>query len=674
MNNFLERLYKPAISLLALVVMSLFGLFIYQDFTFIFEYWFVSGFVMLILLSFIDQPNFSRDSDILINSFTAFLSLLAVQNGRCSISWWFLIGICLLLSIISFALLIARAKDSSYSNKSLNLFSKVLRIVARPESLFSLLFMWGAITSFGIDSIPFWVLFFVWLVIIFLDLPWVSKFIIYRIGNCSNNNRLAIGEVIGIDYGNIYTVKIFDKYYETISPLDNVVFVDNNRKRLLNGLIFKIIASGQSQYAKVIVVESSRTGKMSKFIDLKEGFVYFSNNDNNDLYKDTEDNIVGFVFENTTINKLRFVEFDSFNTLNRSDVVRVTINNHKVYYQISDGSTKKESIEANNNSDYIIVEATQLGEWNDNKGCFSRYKWLPKMGFPVFLHNCTEKTEEEFIQYGTDEFKIGKIKNSSFPVTINKRDCILYHTAILGVTGSGKSVFTRWLIDEVSNNQTKVIIVDITGEYKQKNDNIFDLVNDTFEDGENLDDKVLRKSFREAINQFINSDNNISVIEPLGFEYNASLPDYLKLFFIELFDIAKENKDSNRQICVVLEEAHTVIPEGSSMGYNSWDAKAAVACISQIALQGRKYNIGFIIVAQRTANVSKTVLTQCNSIISFRSLDNTAKDFMKNYVGDDFVGVLSGLENQEAVVYGKAFRSNAPQIVAIKDLTGTCFI
>ena len=190
----------------------------------------------------------------------------------------------------------------------------------------------------------------------------MSKFIIHRIGNRSNNNRVPIGEIIGIDYGNIYTVKIFEKYYEKISPLDNVVFVDNYRKRLLNGLIFKITASEQSQYAKVIVVEPSQTGKMSKSINLKEGFVYFSNNDENNLYRDIEENIVGFVFENTTIDKLRFIEFDSFNKLNRGDVVCVTINNHNVYYQISDGSTKKESIEANNNSDYIIAEATQLGE------------------------------------------------------------------------------------------------------------------------------------------------------------------------------------------------------------------------------------------------------------------------------------------------------------------------
>ena len=48
--------------------------------------------------------------------------------------------------------------------------------------------------------------------------------------------------------------------------------------------------------------------------------------------------------------------------------------------------------------------------------------------------------------------------------------------------------------------------------------------------------------------------------------------------------------------------------EISSMGVSDNASKATVNSIAQIALQGRKYNIGFIVIAQRTANVSKTVL------------------------------------------------------------------
>lgn len=59
--------------------------------------------------------------------------------------------------------------------------------------------------------------------------------------------------------------------------------------------------------------------------------------------------------------------------------------------------------------------------------------------------------------------------------------------------------------------------------------------------------------------------------------------------------------------------------------------KALVSKMSQIALQGRKYGVGLMVLAQRTANVSKTVLTQCNTIISFQAFDETSFSFLSNY-------------------------------------------
>ncbi|MBC8367229.1 ATP-binding protein [bacterium] len=88
--------------------------------------------------------------------------------------------------------------------------------------------------------------------------------------------------------------------------------------------------------------------------------------------------------------------------------------------------------------------------------------------------------------------------------------------------------------------------------------------------------------------------------------------------------------------------------------------------IGQIALQGRKYGIGFLIIAQRTANVSKTVLTQCNSIICFQAFDETSYRFLENHLGVQMVKALPRLPKYHAIAVGKAFRSNIPMIV---DLT-----
>ena len=62
------------------------------------------------------------------------------------------------------------------------------------------------------------------------------------------------------------------------------------------------------------------------------------------------------------------------------------------------------------------------------------------------------------------------------------------------------------------------------------------------------------------------------------------------------------------QCCLVFEEAHTLVPENVGVGGDYGASKAVIDKISQIALQGRKYNVRFVLVSQRTAIVKKTVL------------------------------------------------------------------
>ena len=104
------------------------------------------------------------------------------------------------------------------------------------------------------------------------------------------------------------------------------------------------------------------------------------------------------------------------------------------------------------------------------------------------------------------------------------------------------------------------------------------------------------------------------------------------------------------------------------MGVSDNASKATVNSIAQIALQGRKYDIGFIVIAQRTANVSKTVLTQCNSIIVFQELDKTTNDFLSNYLGVDYIKALPSLKFRRAIAIGKAFKSTVPMIFEVPDI------
>jgi hypothetical protein len=107
------------------------------------------------------------------------------------------------------------------------------------------------------------------------------------------------------------------------------------------------------------------------------------------------------------------------------------------------------------------------------------------------------------------------------------------------------------------------------------------------------------------------------------------------------------------------------MPETSTMGLGDYDSKGLVSKISQMALQGRKYRIGLLVVAQRTATVSKNVLTQCNTVIALSCYDETTTGFLSNVFGREYAEAIRDLPQLHAVVFGKGVRSERPVIVEI---------
>ena len=160
----------------------------------------------------------------------------------------------------------------------------------------------------------------------------------------------------------------------------------------------------------------------------------------------------------------------------------------------------------------------------------------------------------------------------------------------------------------------------------------------------------------------------MSIFELPHVENTSGVLTYTKSFFRILFHIAKNKNNYGKRICLVLEEAHTIVPEWNFSGVSDKISQPLLNSIAQIALQGRKYNVGLLIIAQRTANVSKTILTQCNTIISFQEFDKTSSDFLANYFGQDIVRSLSKLKFRQAIAAGKAFRSSVPMIFEVPEI------
>jgi hypothetical protein len=119
------------------------------------------------------------------------------------------------------------------------------------------------------------------------------------------------------------------------------------------------------------------------------------------------------------------------------------------------------------------------------------------------------------------------------------------------------------------------------------------------------------------------------------------------------------------RICLVFEEAHSIVPEWNSVA--SEGDRTATATTARAILQGRKYGLGCLLITQRTANVTKTILNQCNTIFAMRTFDDTGKEFLSNYIGGEYADVLPSLEARHAVVFGKASSCENPVLIRLNN-------
>jgi len=652
------------------------------------QFWFTSGFLLLILLSLIDQPHFSKDSNVFINAVTAGISLLLVDEIDRSWIFWVFLSITCYLVVSSYVLMWLRERPLSNENKWIQFFSRINREIGKPQTLFSAFFLWGAINQFGLNSPGFNALLLYWVIFMILNIPSIASIIgkLFE-GQESNQQEHALGTIFGVQSKNTFLVKLFPERKETIKSFDFVEFIysiEGNR-RIRKGLVLDSYMLDEQQWIKVL-----STTEINKVFDDQP---IFTNHADDIIYKikevpETEylDNFVGIVTERSTIGRINFI-YNSKTSIQEGQLLEVKVGSVTVYYQTIEGITKIEQLENKNETGLIIGEAIQLGSWDQEKVRFEQFGWVPAINSPVYI---ASKIEDVLIS--DNEYQIGHIPNTNFPVIINKELALTHHTAVLGITGTGKSVFSRNLIRQyLKDDSIKAICIDFTGEYQgkfadlnpsqivsdEKNDKLykaFEWVSNELEKFGNQQNKeklkeadaFIRKTLKESLEVFLKSnDSRISIFELPDVSNTASILEYTRQLFKALFEIAKSERCFDHKVCVVLEEAHTVIPEWNFVGIADKSSQSLLNSIAQIALQGRKYDVGLLVIAQRTANVSKTVLTQCNTIISFQEFDKTSSDFLANYFGQGIASVLPNLKFRQAVAAGKALKSNVPMIFEV---------
>lgn len=676
----MTRRYRLAFLGIALVVLLVVGLLATGSLAFLTnDFWFTAGLLLLVTLSLIDQPHFSKDSNIFINCITAALSLLLVPADRRDLLFWAFLVAVLYLLISSYALMILRNKKLGEEPRPIQLLSRANRFLGQPEILFSAFFLWGAVKQFGSDSAQFSALFWYWVVFMILNTPKAASLIEGLLQKETyQNGGQEIGEIIAIKSKNEYLAKI-----ENDDILDDPTFVEfstTNKDGHRLGYITKFSLLHDEKWAHIYSPDRGLSLSKANNRNIKPGIVYLTEVESPKAFLDR---FIGIVAPGTTVSELCFA-YEGKASVVVGDLLEVTLRDDKVIYQVTDARIDNDSLKGGDEDKATLGKAMQLGIWNESQYRFDSCGWVPNPSEAVMRAVGTDSVPV----LSDDEMVIGSIPDSGYPVIMNKTTAVTHHLAILGVTGTGKSHFARNLIRNLASNDLKVIVVDLTGEYIQFFPDLCSVISPedskvSFKAIEALaeetskfanqqkkevigeSEKKLKESFYNSIKTFLEGPEQKGVFEIPDISNKSSIFEYVRWFFWVLFETAKTKSSFGKRVCVVLEEAHTVVPEYGSMGTSDNASKASVNSIAQIALQGRKYNIGLVVIAQRTANVSKTILTQCNSIIAFQEFDKTSTDFLSNYMGPSHLRALSSLKFRNGIAVGKAFKSTVPMLFEV---------
>lgn len=107
-------------------------------------------------------------------------------------------------------------------------------------------------------------------------------------------------------------------------------------------------------------------------------------------------------------------------------------------------------------------------------------------------------------------------------------------------------------------------------------------------------------------------------------------------------------------VALFCDEAHNYIPDQAN---EDSEGRVAVRMFERIAKEGRKYGIGLAVISQRPAEVSRTVISQCNNVIAMRLTNPEDQARVKALLPDTLAGftdMLPVLDTGEAVVVGDA--------------------
>ncbi len=120
---------------------------------------------------------------------------------------------------------------------------------------------------------------------------------------------------------------------------------------------------------------------------------------------------------------------------------------------------------------------------------------------------------------------------------------------------------------------------------------------------------------------------------------------------------------------LVVEEAHNFIKRYAADGDEITTNRLCSQSFDKIAREGRKFGLGLVISSQRPSELSPTVLSQCNTFLLHRIVNDRDQDMVKRLVPDNLGGLLNELPilpTKKAILLGWA--TSIPVLVEMNTL------
>lgn len=678
--------------------------------------WFGAGLLSLLLSSFLVTPYFEKPANHIASAAAAFVACwftfdwASFTELEPYIAGSVLVYLFLVMLVSACAVFLRSEQEGVWFRLGTTA-KEIADLIGNDRFLFSTVII-SAVVLFHRESVlQVFMILSVLIIIVLLRPESYLVLFINKIRLIWGNSEIVgvVGEIAGYDEPGIVLIRQAEK---TSKFGDYLLINDQSTKPQLSqvlgyfgrdsGILLRAKLLDLPKQAQVIIesfAASIPTGTATSIIP--EGTLRSILDE--EAFTKRTDEFSGLVAENTSINKL-YVEVVKDSGVSEGAVLEASIKGTPVLYQITDGLTREEVVFQRNTRGFARAEARKIGQWDSKASGFRMVKWIPEMHSPVF--KSVGPTEE------LDETAIGCLPSTNYPIRIkNIHELVTHNAAILGILGVGKSFLAIEVLERMFAEGIKVVCLDLTNQYAHELADFYDAEEEykcidkiraaADKDRDNVEDsrtkggsfENLKAAIHEDLTDFMSDEceSKIKIYNPAQLSASIQAGDLrnkkvgpgtndwaqvaafrettpaeiTRIVTESCLTLAQDEMRDTAKVCLVFEEAHSLIPEFNNLTVDS--DKHAVAGTARAILQGRKYGMGCLLISQRTANVTKTILNQCNTILAFRTFDDTGMAFLQNYLGPDYTHVLPSLEERHVVFFGKASSCENPVLMKVNN-------